>query len=112
MSLQIKPFLAIGPTIIQTVGGAAGATTVTLGNSTTGLPLESVRIANVGTVAAFIQIINSSNTTTVGVTNAVPIISNQVGLFATGGLPCVALNAASTFTVTCYITGGIGGSAS
>lgn len=109
MSLSIKPFMAIGATSPVTVGGAAGATTLTLGVSTTGLPLESCRITNAGTAAAFIQFIASGNTTTVGVTNAQPILASQSVVLATAGQPCVASNAASTFTTTIFVTGGIGG---
>ena len=111
MSLSIKPFMAIGATIIQSVGGAAGAVTVTLGPSTTGLPLESCRITNIGTasVPIFVQFIATTNTTTVGITNAQPVLSNSSVVLATGGQAAVAINVGSTFTVTAYVSGGIGG---
>ena len=109
MSLSIKPFLAIPPTVPVTVGGAAGATTLTLGPSTTGLPLESCRIVNAGTAIAFIQFVASGNTTTVGVTNAQPVLASQAVVLATGGAPCIAFNTSGTITTTIYVSGGIGG---
>lgn len=109
MALNIKPFQGVGATKSQTVGGAAGAVTVTLSPSTTGLPLDSVRITNAGTATLFVQFIASNNTVTVGVTNAQPILSNQSAVLATGGQPCVGLNASGTFTVTAFLTAGISG---
>lgn len=106
MALNLAPFVAVGATQNSAVGGAAGAVTVTLGASTTGLPLNSARITNAGTQTLFFSFIASSNTTTVGVTNSTPLLSNTSGVFGTGGQPCVAFNAASTFTVTAFVTGG------
>jgi hypothetical protein len=108
MSLQIKPFLAIpGLTNAVTVGSSAN--TLTLGVNTTGLPLESIRIVNAGTAAIFVRPIASGNTTTVAITNSMPILSNATAIIATGGQPCIGYIAASTFTTTAYFTGGIGG---
>lgn len=107
MSLSIKPFQAIGPTIIKTVTNVA--TTVTLGPSTTGLPLESVRLFNAGTVAVFLQFISTANTVTVGVTNSQILPTSVATILGTGGQPAIGILAGSTFTTTCYITGGIGG---
>jgi hypothetical protein len=108
MSLSIKPFLAIpGTTNPVTVGSTAN--TLTLGVSTTGLPLESVRITNIGTAAIWVRPIASGNTVTVGITNSMPILSNTTALIATGGQPCLGYISNSTFTTTAYVTGGIGG---
>lgn len=111
MALQIAPFIAIGPTVPVSVGGAAGATTLTFSTGTTGLPLTAARIVNNGTSGAtplFVQFISSGNTTTVGITNSQPILSAQSVVLGTGGQPCVALNIGTTMTVTAYVTGGIG----
>lgn len=114
MALQIAPFIAIGATTPVVVGGAAGATTLTFGVGTTGLPLTAARIFHNGTAGAgpvFCQFISSNNTTTVGVTNAIPVpVGSTAGavVLGTGGQPCVAFNIGSTFTVTVFVTGGIG----
>ena len=109
MALNVKAFQAVGATKNQTVGGAAGAVTVTIGPSTTGLPLDSVRITNAGTAAVFVQFISTTNTTTVAVTNAQPVLASQSVILSTGGQPAIGLNASGTFTVTAYITAGISG---
>lgn len=110
MAIQISAFQPIGATVINVVGGAAGATTMTFNSTVLGMP--SARIVNAGTANAFIQFVNSGNTTTVGVTNSVPILATSAVVLATGGLPCLAFNAASTFTTTIFVTGGQGGAAS
>ena len=110
MALTFTPFLGLTPTIINTVGGAAGATTMTF--ATTAVQgYSSARITNQGTANAFIQFISSTNTTTVGVTNSIPILASSSVVLSTGGLTCVAFNAASTFTTTVFVTGGQGGTA-
>lgn len=111
MALQIAPFIGIGATSPITVGGAAGATTLTFSTGTTGLPLTAARIAVVASAAAapvFCQFISSGNTVTVGVTNAQCLLVNQVAVLGTGGQPCVAFNTSGTSTCTIFVTGGIG----
>lgn len=111
MALQIAPFIAIGSTTPVTVGGAVGATTLTFGVGTTGLPLTAARFAVVASAAAapvFVQFISSGNTTTVGITNAQCLLVNQVAVLGTGGQPCVAFNTSGTSTSTIFVTGGIG----
>lgn len=111
MALQIAPFIAIGATQNATVGGAAGATTLTFGVGTTGLPLTACRLAVVASAAAapvFVQLIASNNTTTVGITNAQCLLVNQVAVLGTGGQACIALNTSGTSTCTVFVTGGIG----
>src|SRR5512146_1633420 len=106
MSLNVAPFIAVGATQNTSVGGAAGAVTVTLTASNTGLPLPSARVTNAGTQTLYVQFIATSNTTTVGVTNAQPVLTNNSVIFGTGGAQAVAFNAASTFTVTAFVTSG------
>lgn len=111
MALQIAPFIAIGTTQNVAVGGAAGATTLTFGVGTTGLPLTAARFAVVASAAAapvFVQFIGTANTVTVGVTNAQCLLVNQVAVLGTGGQAAVALNTSGTSTCTVFVTGGIG----
>lgn len=109
MALFTQPFLGLSPTVANTVGGAAGATTMTFSTSAVGYP--SARIVNAGTANAFIQFITTSNTTTVGVTNAQPVLASASVVLATGGMAAMAFNAASTFTTTIFVTPGQGGTA-
>ena len=104
-----QPFLALTSTVPNTVGGAAGATTMTFTPSADGYP--SVRIVNAGTANAFIQFINTGNTVTVGVTNSQPVLASQSVVLATGGFLAMGMNAASTFTTTLFVTAGQGGTA-
>lgn len=107
MPLTLSAFQAIpGTTQPATVGSTAN--TVTLGLSTTGLPLTSVRVTNVGTAAIWIRPIASGNTVTVGITNSMPLLSNETTILGTGGLPCIGYISNSTFTTTAFFTGGIG----
>lgn len=108
MSLNISPFNAATPTIATSVGGAAGAKTVTIGTSATGLPYNACRIACLGTATLYVQFISTNNTVTVGVTNSQPILSNQIQNLGTGGQPAIGLITAGTFTVTALITPGVG----
>ena len=106
MALQSAPFLGIATTVILPIGGTANTTTFT--TSTLGYP--SVRVTNQGGATAFVQFIATSNTTTVGVTNSQPILSNQTAILATGGQPAMGYVAAATTTL--FITAGQGGTAS
>lgn len=108
MALLIQPFLGLTPTIATSVGGAVGATTMTFA-TTNSQGYSSARITNGGTANAFIQFILPTNTVTVGVTNSFPILASSSVVLSTGGLTCVGVNAASTFTTTIYVTGGQGG---
>ena len=103
MSLQSAPFLGIATTVILPAGGTTATTTFT--TSTLGYP--SCRITNGGGATAFVQFITTSNTTTVGVTNAQPVLSNQTAILATGGNTALAYVAAATTTI--FITAGQGG---
>ena len=108
MALTITPFFGTSPTVINTVGGAAGATTMTFATTAVhGYP--SARITNSGTANAFIQFITSANTVTVGVTNSQPVLASASVVLATGGMQAMAFNAASTFTTTIFVTPGQGG---
>lgn len=108
MAMNLSAFMPVGTPQSKSIGGAAGANTLTFSIGQTGLPITACRVTNLGTATLFVQFISSNNTVTVGVTNAQPVLSNQTQYFGTAGQPCVALNVASTFTVTAYITGGIG----
>ena len=103
MALQSAPFLGQATTVILPAGGTTQTTTFT--TSTLGYP--SVRIVNGGGATAFVQFIATTNTTTVGVTNAQPVLSNQSAILATGGAPAMAYVAAATTTI--FITAGQGG---
>ena len=109
MSLNILPFLGIAVTRANTVGGAAGATTMPL--DSTAIPYTSARIVNAGTAAAFIQFIDTTNTVTVGVTNAIPIFATSAIVLATGGKGAIAFNTTTTLTTTIFVTAGTGGPA-
>lgn len=104
--MNVSPFLALAPTIAK--GVVVTAATVTF--DTTALPYTSARVTNIGTVAAFIQFIDTTNTTTVGVTNSQPIINNTNVVIGTGGKG--ALGIISPGTTTVFITLGTGGVAS
>lgn len=111
MALTIRAFQPITTTRAFAVGSAA--TTFTFGVNTTGLPIQTVRLYHAATAGAgpcFFQFIASTNTTTVGITNSVPLIAgpNTVGIFDPGGQACVAAIYASTFTGTIFVTGDIG----
>lgn len=105
MALTIAPFQPLSATVPMAV--QSGTTTMTFGTSVLGFP--SVRIANIGTANAFIQFINTANTVTVGITNAVPIFNSSAVVLATGGLQAMAALCGGTFTTTIYVTPGQGG---
>jgi hypothetical protein len=109
MPTYTQPFLALTTTIPRTVGGVAGATTMTFTPSADGYP--SVRIVNAGTANAFIQFITTDNATTVAVTNSQPVLASQSVVLATGGFLAMGMNTSSTFTTTIFVTAGQGGTA-
>lgn len=104
MSLNISPFTALTPTLAQAVTVTTGTYTF----SASALPFPSARITNFGTVAAFIQFIDTGNTVTVGVTNSQPILATSMVVLACQK-PLLAY--VSPGTTTLYITAGTGGTA-
>lgn len=107
MALNVQPFLSLAATKIAT----AGSTTTTMTFDTTVVPYGSVRVANIGTAVVFIQFIDTTNTTTVGITNAQPVINNTAVVLNPGGKAAMAMITASTFTTTIFATAGTGGMA-
>lgn len=107
MALQVQPFLGIGATLTRT----AGSSTLTATFDVSAVPPTSVRVTNLGTAVAFIQFIDTTNTTTVGITNAQPVINNSSVVLNNGGKGAIAYITASTFTTTIYVTAGTGGTA-
>lgn len=105
MALNVAPFLGIATTRILT----AGSTALTATFDATALPFSAVRIANIGTAAAFIQFIDTTNTTTVGATNAQPVLSNTSVVLNPGGKQALGYVTNSTFTTTIFVTAGQGG---
>lgn len=105
MALLTSPFLGVAATQPATATG----TSLTYTFSTAALGYPAARITNVGTAGAniFVQFIATTNTVTVGVTNAQPILAGQSAILATGGAN--ALGFVSNSTTTLYITTGQGG---
>ena len=103
MSLNVSPFVGLATTTPR----ATAATSATHTFAASALPFPSVRIMNIGAAPVFIQFIDTSNTVTVGVTNAIPILANDVAVLATGNKQ--AIGYISTGTTTIFITAGNGG---
>lgn len=108
MSLNIAPFTGLSSATTSLV---AGSTTKTMTFQASALPYTAVRISNIGTAAAFIQFIDTANTTTVGATNAQPVINNTSVVLNPGGQQAMAYVTNSTFTTTIFVTAGQGGTA-
>lgn len=108
MALNVQPFLGLAATKVA----IAATTTGTMTFDTTAVPYGSVRVTNLGTAVAFIQFIDTTNTTTVGITNAQPVINNTSVVLNPGGKGAMAIICGvSTFTTTIYATAGTGGMA-
>ena len=105
MALVTQPFNPLSTTVILPSGGTTQTTT--FASSVLGFP--TARLVNNGTAHAFIQFIGTSNTTTVGVTNAVPILANSAALLSTGLTQAMAYVAAATTTI--FLTLGSSGTA-
>lgn len=103
MALAISPFLGLAATRIQ----AVTVTAVTATFDASALPYTGIRITNFGTVAAFIQFIDTNNTVTVGVTNSQPVLATSSVILSSGGKQ--AIGVVSPGTTTLYITAGQGG---
>lgn len=95
MALLTQPFGPIGATVILPAGGTTATTT--FASSVLGFP--TARITNGGGATAFVQFIATSNTTTVGVTNSVPILAGQSAVLGTGLQQAMAYVAAATTTI-------------
>lgn len=100
-------FLAYGNTLAATVGGAAGAVTLTVGTTQTGLPATAARIWNSGTAIAYVLFGTGTTITAAG--NAMPIPASVAPVvLRTGGVNTVQLATTGTITTTVFVTGGEG----
>lgn len=103
MALNISPFTAQTPTQAQAVTVTTGTYTF----SASAIGYGGCRITNFGTVAAFVQFVQAGATTTVGVTNAQPILATSCVVLNPGNNPAIAYVSAGTTTI--YITAGASG---
>ena len=86
------------------VGGPGGTRTLALASGS--YAPTGFRIANVGTVACFIQFGAPNDTISIALTNAIPVFQNTVESFAVKGHNCIAYMSSGTCTL--YITPGEG----
>lgn len=103
MALNISPFTNLTPTQPQAVTVTTGTYTF----SASALPYGAVRISNLGTAVAFVQFVAAGSTTTVGVTNAQPVLATASVILNSGGNPAIAY--VSPGTTTIFITPGASG---
>lgn len=105
---QNAAFLSYGAT--SAVSVAASLITVTVNNSTTGVPASAVRLWNNGTAAAFIMVGTGVTMTVTGAAaNGLPVPQSVAPfVLRTGGASTIQMQTTGTNTTTIFVTGGEG----